>query len=1183
MIQVSTKDPDFGVLTEETRHKLVWRSLFYKHLSEWKHMDDLRPLLKTSHLEEAPPSPAQEHVQESTSTPTKEGEQETTILITRSSIDAELEAYKAHQKSINDDCTRDQQLMWLYHRLLGIATHIDGLSLAQKKHEAEQANLTVYQIAKRMIAPEDMHLLRRVEDGDGRGLCKAFRDASILLHHYQSGANGTPCHKSIAELAKEECWNHVRGTCGHGNRCLRQHIGIAGRDPSYKKRNRKRHQDMNVCRRKTCGTRGRLHRPRRTCSWGDSGYVFPEFDPPNAWDMAVEGQAYIIVDQESVGSARDNGNGDNNVCSETSQSTTDVSTVFNMEDAYISQGYDHDSMWDAEASAESEKREIPPPELSPSGARIYGGNSQYFSRSSPVITMQAPSTGLQQHDVHRYNHNLMVLHEILSNHESTTEGKAMSIMNLLFGHAPTDWGHSQQAMNREQDEITDALLFEHDINQEKVGMNRDCTTQPVEMALTCASEESFLSSVELELLVHHGEVADTSNAYHDGQDVTYAHMESDGRPSDMENDAPDPGDGTTLTVLATPSSSPSSSSSLTQSQHSQQLQQQTLACTSPASSASSSSIGSPAFLPTPSTPSTSAMPPATITGVDTNGTDTTATSSASATPPATPPSAPRRMQDVGRPSSGGDDLGDDLMNDLQQGNTKKGPKAMRRLILPICEESTQTSPRGVLPCPQCNHLVLSENLHPEVLRFLRKGWTPTKDDIQALHSNGLCKIHPSKYYDLMRSWPEDNPTIAIGEQKKEVIKGMWLLLMGNKSAPFDTSINENSSLSDIMGLLDTSISECLKDEAWTNIFPRNQRYELLQSIQEVKMHFYVMQQMIDRLGFNPTIGRMLENQDNLSSYGHTSHGCPLLVKGANFIEYTEEKEKQTRAPIDEGLSCSSGRSSPSSSTSGGKLSSFTDISSEGEPYNKHVRFPYIDFSPVKKKGSPSKAKVSAVTIEEEPNVLDKFLEFASRGTDESKDNVDESKPIEHHDDTDETWPVAKDPSFDVYFEYHNQDYQHNFEAPFNWEDEVSDEESMEAYRQLPQSTRTTDVLRETMGIQMDFDDLNPWYDDNAMPDVDLNDGIQLNAHDQELKEMEEQEAKAPQLNIDAEVAAGLCHGDYRSYVAGKTDLKIEASAVAESMKLQEKGINAPEDEAFKACRNMMGQAIDNCDKYSNAS
>ena len=467
---------------------------------------------------------------------------------------------------------------------------------------------------------------------------------------------------------------------------------------------------------------------------------------------------------------------------------------------------------------------------------------------------------------------------------------------------------------------------------------------------------------------------------------------------------------------------------------------------------------------------------------------------------------------------------------------------------------------------------------------MRKGWTPTKDDIQALYSNGLCKIHPSKYNDLMRSWPEDNPTIAIGEQRKEVIKGMWLLLIGNKSAPFDTSINENSSLSDIMVLLDTSISECLKDEAWTNIFPRNQRYELLQSIQEVKMHFYVMQQMIDRLGFNPTIGRMLENEVNISSYGHTSHDCPLLVKGANFIEYTEEKEERTRAPIDEGLSCSSGRSSPSSSTSGGKLSSFTDVSSEGEPYNKHVRFPYIDFSPVKKKGSQSKAKVSAVTIEEQPNILDKFLEFASRGTNESKVNDDKSDSAESHVEIDETWPVAKDPSFDVYFEHHDQECLHDFEPPFNWEDEASDEESMEAYRQLPQATRTSNVLRETMGIQMDFDDLNSWHNDNVEPDMNHNDGITPNRYDQEWKQNEEQEAKAPQLNIDEEMAAELRHADYRSYAVGKTNLREEASAVAKLMKLQEKAINAAEDEAFQACRDMMAQAIDNCDKYStNAS
>lgn len=45
-------------------------------------------------------------------------------------------------------------------------------------------------------------------------------------------------NKTAAELAEEECWNHVRGTCDLGNRCPRQHIGEAGRDPNYMRRPR---------------------------------------------------------------------------------------------------------------------------------------------------------------------------------------------------------------------------------------------------------------------------------------------------------------------------------------------------------------------------------------------------------------------------------------------------------------------------------------------------------------------------------------------------------------------------------------------------------------------------------------------------------------------------------------------------------------------------------------------------------------------------------------------------------------------------------------------------------------------------------------------------------------------------------------------------------------------------------
>ena len=38
-----------------------------------------------------------------------------------------------------------------------------------------------------------------------------------------------------ATLAGQECYNWVRGTCPHGNDCLRRHSGRPGRDPNYKK------------------------------------------------------------------------------------------------------------------------------------------------------------------------------------------------------------------------------------------------------------------------------------------------------------------------------------------------------------------------------------------------------------------------------------------------------------------------------------------------------------------------------------------------------------------------------------------------------------------------------------------------------------------------------------------------------------------------------------------------------------------------------------------------------------------------------------------------------------------------------------------------------------------------------------------------------------------------------------
>ena len=78
-----------------------------------------------------------------------------------------------------------------------------------------------------MLPPQNQHFIVSVNDNDKNPF--NFNQWTLQIRR----AKHDPEFR--AELKTKECWYWVRGTCPHGDKCLRRHSGKPGRNPNYKR------------------------------------------------------------------------------------------------------------------------------------------------------------------------------------------------------------------------------------------------------------------------------------------------------------------------------------------------------------------------------------------------------------------------------------------------------------------------------------------------------------------------------------------------------------------------------------------------------------------------------------------------------------------------------------------------------------------------------------------------------------------------------------------------------------------------------------------------------------------------------------------------------------------------------------------------------------------------------------
>ena len=165
---------------------------------------------------------------------------------------------------------------------------------------------------------------------------------------------------------------------------------------------------------------------------------------------------------------------------------------------------------------------------------------------------------------------------------------------------------------------------------------------------------------------------------------------------------------------------------------------------------------------------------------------------------------------------------------------------------------------------ECEPTIIMNNLQSKELQFMREKWAPSKADLETLHQGGYTKIKPREFELLISTWPHDNASIPIKNQRKAIINGMWHMLIGDREVPSGFISNKSPSLTDVIRVLDTSIQRAVA-------MVIDSGNSMLQATQKIRMYFEVIKQIVDRSALDSSNKRknschVMPDQDKRMGY-----------------------------------------------------------------------------------------------------------------------------------------------------------------------------------------------------------------------------------------------------------------------------------------------------------------------------
>ena len=208
------------------------------------------------------------------------------------------------------------------------------------------------------------------------------------------------------------------------------------------------------------------------------------------------------------------------------------------------------------------------------------------------------------------------------------------------------------------------------------------------------------------------------------------------------------------------------------------------------------------------------------------------------------------------------------------------------------EASQMEWPHQVLPCLECGNYV-NINCLKDALKFMRKDWSPSQDDLYNI--SAFCKIKPGQYKLLMEKWPNDNPNLEVKNVREEVVHGMWSAQVDRSSVPCDLDFNGATSMLELCSRIDMEIDRRIADD------PMIKKDELtLRSLRKIKMYSGLLAQMSHRLHYNPTMAEVLLFEGTTPQLcGHRRNDCPLKMDTRPLIDdYKVDAMTTGQPPVD---------------------------------------------------------------------------------------------------------------------------------------------------------------------------------------------------------------------------------------------------------------------------------------------